>query len=87
MASAGNASQEETFLVSSDGKKIIRGGVYDIAKNPFDAEKARDQGRLNSRASDPDSTECMRGYYSDFQCSFCKEEAKADSPIPGAGLS
>src|SRR6266566_3412917 len=33
--SQGNASQEETFYVSRDGQKIIRGSVYDIGQNPF----------------------------------------------------
>src|SRR5580704_14501536 len=33
--SQGEASQAETFYVSNDGQKIIRGSVFDLAQNPF----------------------------------------------------
>src|SRR5580704_3004955 len=33
--SQGNSSQEETFFVSKDGQKIVRGSVFDLAQNPF----------------------------------------------------
>ena len=36
--SQGNASQEETFYVSLDGQKIIRGTVFDLNQNPFKHE-------------------------------------------------
>ena len=40
VASAGGASQEELFYVSKDGRKIIRGVIYDVGKRsdvfPFD---------------------------------------------------
>src|SRR3954454_6419185 len=37
-ASAGQATQESTFYISPDGTKIIQGNVFDISKNPFEAE-------------------------------------------------
>src|SRR5258708_26763223 len=34
----GSQSQDETFFVTKDGQKIIRGFVYDITQNPFKAD-------------------------------------------------
>src|SRR5579872_4860592 len=36
--SLGPRHQDETFLISNDGKKIIRGFSYDISQNPFQPE-------------------------------------------------
>jgi protein-disulfide isomerase len=73
-ASAGQASQQETFLVSNDGMRIIRGSVYDVAKNPFDADKSKisTDNQPSFGAADAPVSVVI---YSDFQCSFCKEEA------------
>jgi protein-disulfide isomerase len=75
VASAGNATQEETFLVSNDGKKIIRGIVYDVGENPFDA----DQGRIKTEdqpSFGPSTAPVSVVIFSDLQCSFCRDEAK-----------
>ena len=75
VASAGNATQEESFLISSDGKKIVRGVVYDVTENPFEAEQARiktdDQPSFG-----PAGAPVNLVIFSDFQCSFCRDEAK-----------
>ncbi len=34
----GTQSQDETFFVTKDGQKIIRGFIYDMAQNPFKAD-------------------------------------------------
>jgi protein-disulfide isomerase len=73
-ASAGQASQQETFLVSNDGKRIIRGSVYDVAKNPFEADKNKISTENQPSFGAPDAPVSVV-IYSDFQCSFCKEEA------------
>lgn len=75
-ASAGQASQDELFLVSNDGKKIIRGTVYDVAKNPFDTDKDKLKTDLQPSFGSPGAPVVIV-IFSDFQCSFCKEEAKA----------
>lgn len=76
VASAGQASQEETFYVSNDGRKIIRGTVYDVTQNPFasDLEKIKTDLQPSFGAA---GAPVVAVIYSDFQCSFCKEEARA----------
>jgi protein-disulfide isomerase len=75
VASAGQASQQEKFLVSNDGKNIIRGIVYKVDENPFSADQTRinTDGQPSLGAPDAPVTAVI---YSDFQCNFCREEAK-----------
>src|SRR3954469_13157076 len=44
---SGSQMQDETFFVSFDGQKIVRGVVYDVAQNPFrnENEKIKTAGR------------------------------------------
>jgi protein-disulfide isomerase len=74
-ASAGQASQQELFLISNDGQKIIRGVVYDVGVNPFEADKARIATSAQPSFGNPDAPVSIV-LYSDFQCSFCREEGK-----------
>lgn len=73
-ASAGQASQQEIFFVSNDGRRIIRGTIYDVTKNPFDADKSKITVDNQPSFGAPDAPVVIV-MYSDFQCSFCKEEA------------
>lgn len=74
LASAGQASQEVVFYASPDGKRIIQGTVYDVSKSPF-------EGDLNKIKTDLQPSFGAAGapvvvvMYSDFQCSYCREEA------------
>ncbi len=73
--SQGNASQEETFYVSKDGQKVIRGDVFDLAKNPFkdnlDKLSTGFQPSFGAQGAPVVIVE-----FSDFECPFCREEAK-----------
>lgn len=75
LATAGQASQEVTFYVSADGRHIVQGTVYDVTKSPFESD-------LNKIKTDLQPSFGAAGapvvivMYSDFQCSFCREEAK-----------
>jgi protein-disulfide isomerase len=75
VATAGQASQEETFLVSNDGKNIIRGVAYNVDENPFSTELSRINTDGQPSFGDPGAP-VNAVIYSDFQCSFCREEAK-----------
>lgn len=68
-------SQDETFFLTKDGQKIIRGYVYDLAQNPFkeDLDKLKtDLAPSFGTAGAP----VVLVVFSDFECPNCKEEAK-----------
>jgi protein-disulfide isomerase len=75
LATAGQASQEEVFFVSNDGKKILRGTVFDVGKSPFQADLEKIKTDLSPSFGTPGAPVVVV-VYSDFQCSYCKEEAK-----------
>jgi len=75
-ASQGKASQEEVFYVSKDGKKIVRGQVFDIAQNPFQSDLDKIKTELRPNIGTPGAPVVLVAF-SDFQCHFCREEAKA----------
>jgi protein-disulfide isomerase len=73
--SQGNASQEETFYVSKDGQKIIRGSVYDIAQNPFKSDLDKLKTEYQPSFGTPGAPVVLVEF-SDFECPFCREQAK-----------
>jgi protein-disulfide isomerase len=74
-ASQGKAHQDETFYVSKDYKKIIRGSVYDATENPYkkDNDKLKTEGRP-SRGTPGAPVVLVE--FTDFECPYCREEAK-----------
>src|SRR5579863_10524322 len=73
--SQGNASQEETFYVSKDGQKIIRGAVFDVAQNPFKHDLDQLKTEYQPSFGTPGAPVVLVEF-SDFECPFCREEAK-----------
>ena len=74
-ASLGTASEERLFYVSKDGQKIVTGSVFDINENPFKPELAK----LTTDSVPGLGTmgaPVVLVLFSDFQCQFCREEAK-----------
>jgi protein-disulfide isomerase len=67
--------KDERYFVSQDGRKIIKGDVYDINQNPF-------QPNLDKLKTDMQPSFGAAGapvvlvVFSDFQCPLCKEEAQ-----------
>jgi len=68
-------SVDEIFYVSSDGQKIIRGTVYDVAQTPFADELKKLHTDLSPSLGTPGAKVVMV-LFTDFECPFCKEEAK-----------
>ncbi|HVW87642.1 MAG TPA: thioredoxin domain-containing protein [Bryobacteraceae bacterium] len=72
---SGPQMQEETFYVSKDGQKIIRGSVYDINQNPFKPELDKLKTEMRPSFGTPGAPVVI-AEFSDFECPFCREEAK-----------
>ncbi len=72
---AGAASKDWEFLISKDGQKMLQGAVYDVAKNPFKPEidKLKTEGQPSYGTP---GAPVVIVEFSDFQCSFCKQQAK-----------
>jgi protein-disulfide isomerase len=71
----GNASQSETFYVSRDGQKILRGVVYDVTQNPFKKDLDRIKTEFQPSIGTPGAPVVIVEF-SDFECPYCREEAK-----------
>ena len=73
--SQGNASQSETFYVSKDGQKILRGSVFDVSQNPFKDNLDKLKTEFQPSFGTPGAPVVLVEF-SDFECPYCKEEAK-----------
>lgn len=71
----GDRSAENLFYVSANGQKIVQGTVYDIAKNPFADSIAKLKTEFEPSMGTPGAPVVLV-VFSDFQCPYCKEEAK-----------
>jgi protein-disulfide isomerase len=71
----GAASQEETFLVSKDGRRIMKAAVFDITQNPFKPELEKLKTEFQPSFGTPGATVVLV-LFTDFECPFCKTEAK-----------
>jgi protein-disulfide isomerase len=75
-ASAGEASADETLYVSKDGQKIVRGSFFEIDKNPFKEQLDKLHTQLQPSFGTPGAPVVIV-LFSDFECPYCKEEAKS----------
>ncbi len=74
-ATQGEAHQDETFYVSANGRQILQASIYNITENPFhdNLSKINVEGRPSLGTP---GAPVVIVEFSDFQCHFCKEEAK-----------
>jgi protein-disulfide isomerase len=72
-------SIDQKYLVSGDGKKIVKGDVYDVAKNPFQGNIDKIKTDLQPSYGDAGAS-VVAVIFGDFQCPLCKQEAEAMRP-------
>jgi len=75
MGTMGAQMQEETFFISKDGKQIIRGTAFETAQNPFKPELDKIKTEMRPSFGTPGAPVVI-AEFSDFECPFCREEAK-----------
>ncbi len=73
------ASVEERFLVSADGKHIVRGSLFRTDQPPYaaDAARIRIEGQPAFGADQAGKPRLQLVVFSDFQCNYCREEARS----------
>jgi protein-disulfide isomerase len=74
-ASMGVQAQDFNLLVSKDGSKILQASVYDVNQNPFKNENDKIKTEFEPSLGAP-GADVVIVEFSDFQCPYCKEEAK-----------
>jgi len=74
-ASMGQAFQDNSYLVSKDGKRILKAMVYDVAENPFKPDLTKLKTEFSPSLGTPGASVVLV-MFSDFQCGYCREEAK-----------
>lgn len=63
------------YFVSKDGKLIVKGSIFDIARNPFEPELKKLKTDLQPSFGAPGAPVVLV-VFSDFQCPKCQDEAK-----------
>jgi protein-disulfide isomerase len=74
-ASLGEAVQDETFLISKNGRKILKAMVFDVAQNPFKPDLDNLKTQFQPSMGTPNAPVVLV-VFTDFQCPVCKEEGK-----------
>jgi protein-disulfide isomerase len=75
-ASRGQASAEFAYLLSPDGKSIVKGTAFALGKNPFAENISRLKTEFAASMGTP-GAKVVLVLFSDFQCTFCRQFAQS----------
>jgi len=74
-ATLGANFQDFVFYISSDGSKILQGSVWDVSLNPFKSDLDKLNTAFQPSMGTPGAPVVLVEF-SDFECPYCKDEAK-----------
>jgi protein-disulfide isomerase len=79
------STKDDLYYVSKDGKTVVKGQAYDIAKSPFEANTAMLKTERQPAYGASEGAAVKLVVFSDFQCPYCqKEEQELRKNIPAA---
>jgi protein-disulfide isomerase len=72
--SMGESKQDKVYYLSSDGKLLVTGPVWDLTRNPF--TDTLQQLPSSGPSFGPENAKIKIVVFSDFQCPYCREFAR-----------
>ena len=72
--SMGDNKQDKVYYLSSDGKQILTGPIWEFSENPF--RETAEQLPVKGRSFGPPNAKITLVVFSDLECPYCREFAK-----------